>query len=51
MTDLTKVLMYVVATGMLATVLSKKAQTPKVLDSVFGGFSKLEGTVMGYAKN
>ena len=49
MTQLTTVLMVIVGTGMAATILSKNAQTPKVLDAFFGGLSKLEGTSMGYA--
>lgn len=40
-----------VGVGMAATVLSKKANTPAVLDSFFGGMSKFASTNMGYAKN
>lgn len=51
MTQVTTVLLAMVAVGMAATVLNPKANTPKVLDSLFGGLSKFQGTNMGFAKN
>jgi hypothetical protein len=49
MTQITTVLLAMVSVGMAATVLSKDANTPKVLDSIFGGLSKFQATNMGYA--
>lgn len=51
LTTITGLLALMVGVGMAATVLNPDANTPKVLDSVFNGLSKFQGTNMGFAKN
>lgn len=45
--DATKIILAIVAIGMVTTLILPDRQTPKVIDAFAGGTSRLLGTAMG----